>query len=120
MDKVTEASKENETQALMLEDDVFHDQSIEQHKAKLQGSSINTIKDSKNIDQSKSIFIKHLLHPYHLQLLVIFSMSIISIVVSSIYITHCHGYSTSCIIFIVQGACGLFIVILHTCTIVFE
>ncbi len=120
MEKKSEASEQTEQQVRMSEDNTSDDQPTKHNELNFPWPLINTIMDSKATFQSKSKFVKHLLFLFRLQLLVVFSICIVCIVVGSVFLGYCYNHRMLCIFFIVQGTCGIFVVIVHMCAIAFE
>jgi hypothetical protein len=121
MDKTNDMSDQSEKEAFILQDNTSNDQSTEQRELKFPWCLIKTITNLKKpFQQSKSKFVKQLLHSFHFQLLFIFIICIIDIIVGSAYLNQCNNHRMLCCVFIVQGACGLFVVLVHTCAITFE
>ncbi|UJR38753.1 hypothetical protein I4U23_031418 [Adineta vaga] len=75
---------------------------------------------SKEFFQQQSKFNKHLLFPYYLQLLVVFLISIVFVPygLESRYDGY-YRYPLLFTFFLIQGLFGLFIVLIHTCSILF-
>ena len=120
MGEASDVGEQSERQALMVEDSTSNDQFIEEDELIFPWFLTETIKKSKEDFQSKPILGKHLLHSFYLQLLIVFYICIVDIVVGAVYEDHDYNARMVCIAFIVQGACGLFVVLVHTCEILFE
>lgn len=119
MDKTSDVAVENAKTVLLVEDNTCDDQSIEQKKLEFPLPLINTISDSKNIFPSKLIFNNYFLSSFHLQLLVIFIICIVYLIFASVMIAQEHCVFVY-LYFLIQGVCGLCIVIIHACAIIFE
>lgn len=120
MDDGSDTGEQSEKQALMVEDSTPNEQSIEEEELVFPWFLTKTIKKSKTDFQSKPIFGKHLLHSFYLQLLIVFCICIVDIVIGAVYLHRNRDLGILGRVFIVQGACGLFVVLVHTCEIIYE
>jgi len=121
MDAVPEASDQNDTVILTVEDNKSDDESTRLNELSFQSPLFNFIIDLKEVIYlSKPNLIKYLLLSYRLQLFVVFITSILWIEYGSIVREQNSDHQMLCIFFIVQGTCGLFVVLVHTCAILFQ
>ena len=120
MDKLTEASKENETKTLMLEDDVFHDQTTQKDELTFPWALVHAVKDLNKIIQSNQNCIKNCLLSFHFQLLIVLFTCGTCILVGLIFFGDCYCHGMLSIFFIAEGVCGFCIVAIHACAINFE
>jgi hypothetical protein len=121
MGETLNESEQAEKEALILEvNNTSDDEFTTLNDLSFPWPLINAVKDLNEHFQWKSILDKHLLFSFRFQLLVVFIICILCIVFGSISIDDdFRRRNMSCIVFIVQGACGLFVVLVHTAAIAF-
>jgi len=121
MGAVPEASNQKDTAILTVDDNKSDDESTRLNELSFPWPLINFIIDSKEaMYLSKPKLIKHLLLSYRLRLFVVFITSILCIEYGSIVRGNNSDQRMLCILFIVQGTCGLFVGLIHTCVIIFQ
>ena len=117
MEKTSAVPEQSEKQNLLLEDGTSNDQPIEQKNPECAWSFSNTLNDS---DKALLAELIHILFSLPFQLAVLFHICIIDILAATLYTPCCYKDDVLRIIFVVQGSCGVFVVFVHTCVIVFE
>lgn len=105
-------SEQSEKQALLIEDDISNRESKKGSDFKFQSLPTETSAKSESGNNLPVIF--------YLQSLILSSICIIDIVVGSVFLDRTYDTRMLCRFFIIQGACGLFAILVRTCAIVFE
>ena len=112
--------EQNNKQVLISLDGESNDPSIQENELDFPWPLIDLIKKSKKTVQTTLSSVVYLLLSFHFQLLVMFMLSIVCIIVGLIYLNKDDARRMLCRAFIIQGACSLFVVLVHTCATIFE
>jgi hypothetical protein len=115
-------SEQAEKGAFILEvNNTYNDERTTLYDLSFPWPLINAIKDLNQYCKSESSVNRQLLFSFRLQLLVLSIICILCIVFGLILM---HNQDDQkyilCVIFIVQGVCGLFVVLVHSAAIAFE
>ena len=78
---------------------------------------INAIRQSSHFFRSSPGSFKDLLGSFRLQLFVVFIICILCIVFGAVFLDDCSHQRMACIVLIVQGVCGLFVVLIQALAI---
>jgi high-affinity K+ transport system ATPase subunit B len=118
--KILDEAEQNEGDVFIPMNNVSDDESTKLNELSFPWPLINTIKQSFEYLQPKSLINAQLLFSFRLQLLVVFSICILCIVFGSVFLNDCYERRMLCIIFIIQGTCGVFVVLVNVWAIVSE
>ncbi|CAF1077256.1 unnamed protein product [Adineta ricciae] len=71
------------------------------------------VQEGRNVCQPNKTLLRRENLPYHVHLFVAFILFLVAIVIGSVYLNACSNERMISVFLIVQGACGLFIVLVH-------
>ena len=106
-------SQEENIPMMAEEDSESIDRLVEPDELSFSWFLSKLVKEVRKLCGSDYVFFKQKHLSYHIQLLLTFIMFIVAIVVGSIHLNDCSNERMICIFLIVQGVCGLFVVLIH-------
>ena len=116
MDAATVKRDHTKTKVSVIEDDrAFESETAQLHTLNLSWPVVCLVIDSRDACKLVSKFCQHLLLSYSFQLLVVLPISFVCIGVGIGYLGDDSSREMLCILFIIQGACGVLTVFVYTC-----
>lgn len=111
--KMLDGPEQDERDFLMPECSASDDESTKLNELSFPWPLINAIKELRGFFQLKTKFSTQLLFSFEVQLLIVFIISMLCIIFGSVFLNGCHRERMLCNVFIIQGVCGLFAVLVH-------
>ena len=78
------------------------------------------VREGRNVCQPNKTLLRQEDLPYHVHLFVAFILFLVATVIGSVHLNACSNERMISVFLIVQGACGLFIVLVHIAAAIFQ